>query len=88
MRLRGAKADLESAGEDVDGMCDSVSELQAKLLALTGGKVNIMIDENTFKSTYQIIQEMSAVWDDMTDINRAAALELMGGKRQANQKLA
>ena len=84
MRLRGAKADLESAGEDVDGMCDSVSELQAKLLALTGGKVDIMIDENTFKSTYQILKEMSAVWDDMTDINRASALELMGGKRQAN----
>lgn len=27
---------------------------------------------------------MSKAWDDMTDVNRAAALELMGGKRQAN----
>lgn len=85
MRLRGAKADLESAGEDTDGMCDSVSELQAKLLALTGNKVDIMIDKDNFKSTYQILKEMSTVWDDMTDINRAAALELMGGKRQAKQ---
>lgn len=46
LRLRGAKADLEDAGEEVDGMCDSVSELQAKLLALTGGKVDIMLDKD------------------------------------------
>lgn len=84
LRIRGAKVELEDAGEDVDGMANSVSELQKKLLALTGGKVNIMLDENTFKNTTEILREMSAVWDDMTDVNRAAALELLGGKRQAN----
>ena len=84
LRIRGAKVELEDAGEDVDGMANSVSELQKKLLALTGGKVNIMLDENTFKSTTEILREMSTIWDDMTDVNRAAALELLGGKRQAN----
>lgn len=84
LRIRGAKVELEDAGEDVDGMANSVSELQKKLLALTGGKVNIMFDENTFKNTTEILREMSTVWDDMTDVNRAAALELLGGKRQAN----
>ena len=43
-----------------------------------------MLDENTFKNTTEILREMSQVWDDMTDVNRAAALELLGGKRQAN----
>ena len=71
LRLRGAKADLEDAGLETDQMCESVSELQAKLLALTGGKVNIMLDKDTFKSTTQILREMSQVWDDMTDVNRA-----------------
>lgn len=42
-----------------------------------------MLDANTFKSTTQILREMSAAWKEMTDIERAAALELMGGKRQA-----
>lgn len=84
LRIRGAKVELEDAGEDVDGMANSVSELQKKLLALTGGKVNIMLDENTFKNTTEILREMSTVWDDMTDVNRSAALELLGGKRQAN----
>ena len=83
LRIRGAKVELEEAGEDVDGMAESTSQLQKKLLALTGGKVDIMLDENTFKNTTQILREMSAVWDDMTDINQAAALELLGGKRQA-----
>lgn len=84
LRLRGAKADLEDAGLATDSMCDSVSTLREKLLALTGGEVDIMIDDNTFKSTADIIGEMSKAWDSMTDINRSAALELMGGKRQAN----
>lgn len=84
LRLRGAKVELEEAGEETDGMATSVSQLQKKLLALTNGKVNIMLDANTFKNTTQILREMSTVWEDMTDIQQAAALELMGGKRQAN----
>lgn len=84
LRLRGAKTELEDAGEDVEGMAENTSELQKKLLALTHGKVDIMLDADTFKSTTQILREMSAAWKDMTDIERASALELMGGKRQAN----
>lgn len=84
LRLRGAKVELEEAGEETDDMATSVSQLQQKLLALTGGKVDIMLDKNTFKNTTQILREMSAVWEDMTDIQQASALELMGGKRQAN----
>ena len=86
LRLRGAKTELEEAGEDVEGMAENTSQLQAKLKALTHGKVDIMVDADTFKSTTQILREMSAAWEDMTDIERASALELMGGKRQAKQK--
>lgn len=71
-------------GEDVSDMATTTSQLQAKLLALTGGQVDIMLDENTFKNSTQILREMAAAWEDMTDIQRASALELMGGKRQAN----
>lgn len=84
LRLRGTKVELEEAGEDVDGMAESVSQLQAKLKALTHGKVDIMIDANTFKNPTQILREMASAWQDMTDVERSGALELMGGKRQAN----
>lgn len=83
LRLRGTKTELQEAGEDTDGMAESVSQLQAKLKALTHGKVDIMIDANTFKSSTQILREMADAWQYMTDIEKASALELMGGKRQA-----
>jgi len=84
LRLRGSKTELEEMGEDVTDMATTTSQLQAKLLALTGGQVDIMLDENTFKNSTQILREMAEAWEDMNDIQRASALELMGGKRQAN----
>lgn len=71
LRLRGAKVALEDASLDMDNMANSTSELQKKLLALTHGKVDIMFDNNTFKNTTEILREMSAAWQDMTDIERA-----------------
>ena len=84
MFLRAAKTDAEEAGEATDGMANSVSELRSQLLTLTKGKVDIMIDETTFKSTYQIMKELSQVWEELSDIDSANILELIGGKRNAN----
>lgn len=47
MNLRGAKADLEAAGEDTEGMANSTAELRDELLKLTG--VDIMLDEDERK---------------------------------------
>lgn len=79
---RMATADLENMGESTDGMCDSASKLRDKIKALSG--VDIMLDEETFKSTYQIMQEISSVFDSMTDVNQASLLELIAGKNRAN----
>ena len=84
LRLRAAKKEAAEAGEETDGMADSVTKLQGQLLKLTHGKVDIMLDASTFKNTTQIIREMSEAWSEMTDLERAEALELMAGKNQAN----
>ena len=84
MYLRAAKAELEEAGESTEGMATSVSKLRESILALTKGQVDIMLDENTFKSTYQIFKELSQVWEDMADVDQAALLELIGGKRNSD----
>ena len=42
------------------------------------------VTKRTYKSTYQILKELSEVWDNLTDINRANILEKIGGKRNAN----
>ena len=47
MNLRGAKADLEAAGEDTEGMVNSTAELRDELLKLTG--VDIMLNEDERK---------------------------------------
>ena len=72
MRIRGAKTELEAAGEDVEGMAESTAKLREEILALSG--VDIMLDENTFKSTYQIMDELSVKWKDLTDIQQAKCL--------------
>lgn len=84
MYLRAAKTEAEEAGESTEGMANSVSELRDELLSLTGGKVDIQIDEDNFKSTYQILQELSKVWGDLTDVSQANILEMIGGKRNSN----
>lgn len=84
MYLRAAKSEAEDAGESTDGMAESVSELQKQLLALTGNKVNIMLDSKNFKSTYQILKELASVWGQLSDVTQANILEKIGGKRNAN----
>lgn len=84
MYLRAAKTEAEEAGESTEGMADSVSELRGEILRLTGQKVDIQIDEDTFKSTYQILKELAAVWDELTDVSQANLLEMIGGKRNSN----
>ena len=84
MYLRAAKTEAEEAGESTDGMANSVSELRKGILSLTNNRVDIQIDEDTFKSTYQILKELSAVWGDLSDVTQANILEQIGGKRNAN----
>lgn len=84
MYLRAAKTEAEEAGESTDGMASSVSELRDEILALTGNKVDIQLDDDTFKSTYQILKELSEIWDELTDVSQANILEMVGGKRNAN----
>ena len=82
LRLRGAKAELEDMQEDTDGLCDSTAKLREQIKSLTG--VDIMLDDNTFKSTTDIIKELGAVWDKLSDSSQAATLELIAGKSRAN----
>lgn len=84
MYLRAAKTEAEEAGESTDGMANSVSELREEILALTGNKVDIQIDNDTFKNTTQILRELSGVWEELTDVSQANLLEMIGGKRNAN----
>lgn len=82
MRIRSAKEGMEELGLDTEGMIESTSKLREKMLGVSG--VDILLDDHTFKSTYQILDELSKKWESYTDIQQAAITELIAGKRQGN----
>lgn len=82
MRIRGATTELEDAGLETEGMAESTAKLREEIKALSG--IDIMIDENSFKSTYDILDELSQKWSELTDIQQASITELIAGKRNGN----
>lgn len=82
MRLRGTKSELEAAGLDAEGMAQSTSKLREEIMALSG--VDIMLDSENYKSSYQILMDIGKVWDSLNDITQANITELLFGKRQGN----
>jgi len=85
LRLTKTKTELEALGEDTDYHVGTSSSYRNEILGLTGNKVDIMeADGSTYKSTYQILKELSEVWDDISNKNQSALLYDLGGARQAN----
>ena len=84
MRLRGMKGDLEALGEEVDDNVENISKMQGQVLNLTHGQVNIFDDAGEFRSTYDIMKDISEVWDDLNSIEQADLLETIAGKHRAN----
>ena len=82
--LRAAKTEAEELNIDTEGMASSVSELREDVMAIAG--VDIMADEagTQFKSTIDILRELSEVWDSLSDIDQANLTEMLIGKHQAN----
>lgn len=82
-RIRGAKTELEEAGEDTEGMVESTSKLQSLIKGMTGFDI-LEEDGKTFKSIYDIIVGIGEKFQDLNDIDKASLLEALAGKRQSN----
>lgn len=87
MRIRGMRGELEELGEESEGL-ESVSKIQTQILNLTKGKVNIFDSNEEFRSTFDILRDISKVIDDLSDPDRANLTEILFGKMRANQGLA
>jgi len=84
LRLRGMKGELEELGEETDENVESISKMQTQVLNMTHGKVNIFDDDGNFKSTYEIMQGIAEVYNDLSDTDQASLLETIAGKNRAN----
>ena len=70
MRIRGVGEDFE----EVAGLAPKLEE------AFNSIGISIKENDDTFKSTFDIMKDLSEVWGDLTDIQRAYILELVAGK--------
>lgn len=83
LRLRSTSTEeLEEVGEDTTGAITSKSKLQGKVKGLTG--VDILTDTGAYRSTYDILLDISKVWKNISDVDQAALLEIIAGKTRSN----
>lgn len=83
MRLRGTDTKtMEEEDLETDGAITSKSKLRGKVKRLSG--VDILTDSGAYKSTYQILSEIADVWENINDVDQAALLELLAGKRSGS----
>lgn len=82
LRIRGTSADLnelEEMGEDISDLVNGTSKLRNRIKALSG--IDIMLDSDTYKDTYEIMLEIAGVWDSLSSSSQEAILENLGGSR-------
>lgn len=84
LRLTSTTAELEAMGEETEFACDTLSDYKNLVLGLTDNKVDIVGDDGEYKSTYQILQEISKVWDDLNSMEQSSLMKSLFGVRQAN----
>ena len=85
MRVQGMKGKLEELGETVDDDVESISKMQTHILNLTKGEVNIFDNNGKFKDYYDILEQVSQVYEKLSSTDRADLLETLFGKNRGNQ---
>lgn len=74
MRIRGYNEESEDGAEEIDESLKNISGDIADLTKVNGkGGISIFSDKDKteYKSTYQILKEISEIWDDLTDKQQA-----------------
>lgn len=80
MRLRGMKTEIDETGIPVSKLRQAIKDVTAT----AGQTVDIMKDNNTFKSTYDIMNELAGVYPKLTDAQRSYLQYVIAGQRQGN----
>lgn len=82
MRVRGYDEETGEYIGNVEDLTGKIADLTKT--ASTPGGISLFTDANKteYKSTYQLLQEISTVYDQLSDKNQAELLEALAGKRQ------
>ena len=81
MRVRGYDEETGEIIEDVEQLHGKIADLTKT--AKSPGGISLFTDETkqTYKSTVQILRDISEIYDDLSDKNQAQLLEALAGKR-------
>lgn len=73
--------ETESYTGDVEELSGAIADLTKT--ASTPGGISLFTDDTkqTYKSTYQLLKEISEIWDQLSDKDQAQLLEKLAGKR-------
>lgn len=82
MRIRGYDEETETYAGDVEELSGQIADLTKTASNPKG--VSIFTDDSktTYKSTYEILEDISNIYDDLDDKTQAQLLETLAGKRQ------
>lgn len=82
LRLHDMKAELESTGVSTQGMAENTAQLREEILSLTDlgrGGFDILTDTGSLKSTYDILQGIAAVWQELPSGSQSSILGRIAG---------
>lgn len=82
MRIRGYDEETESYIGNVENLAGEIA-IFTKTASSPGG-ISLFSDKDktTYKSTYDLLKEISQIYDQLTDKQQAGLLETLAGKRQ------
>ncbi|WP_143321623.1 phage tail tape measure protein [Clostridium sp. HBUAS56010] len=82
MRLRGYDEETQSYTNNIEDLTGKIADL-TKTTSTPGG-ISLFTDntKETYKSTYQLLEDISKIYDQLTDKDQAQLLEAIAGKRQ------
>lgn len=75
-RLRNVKTELDDLGETM-----TEAKYQELVSSLTDAKVSLVDQNGELRSTYEILKDLAAVWDDLSSGEQAALATNIAGKR-------
>lgn len=81
MRIRGYDEETEELSEDLKNISGDIADLTKTASKPGGISLFTDADNTTYKSTTQILREISQIYNELTDKQQAQLLEKLGGKR-------
>ena len=82
--LKSVSTRIRGIDEETQQLSDDLINIKSDIYDLTNQKVRIMIDNDTYKDIYTILDEISQVWDELSDKQHADLLSKLFGTRQTN----